>query len=91
MFLFCVYFIDSNRLLQRALEDILDFFYKDVWQWNNWQHLTVTSHNASNNGAVKSDAINLEQVSPKDFFLFCFFLGPIMLKPWSSSKYLFDS
>lgn len=36
MFLLCVYFTDSNRLFQRAPEDILDFFYlffyKDIWQ-----------------------------------------------------------
>lgn len=86
MFLFCVYFADSNRLLQRRHSRI--FFYKAVWQWNNWQPVTVTSHNTSNNGAVKSDAINLKQVSPKVSVFFFFFLAQLFLSPgvaWSTS------
>lgn len=43
-------------------------------------------HNNSNNGAAKSDAINLKEVSLKDF-LFFFSLGPIIFKPCSSLKY----
>lgn len=81
MFLFCVYFADSNRLLQTALEDILSLFFARMFD----SEITDKPSLSHTTAPPIMQQWKVTQRSHKNtcfcFLLYFFFLAQLCLSP----------